>query len=711
MKTIQEQILEQLEKGKKWITQPKHWRMVLCFSILFLYLAGLLAQFLNIRSKWIPGNDLRLPSINPFKCLAMLFTPFGVQAIAGLFLFLTVIILFIWMNREDRAKMRYDKERNFWYSEKGVYGTAGWMSDKELRACFDVTPEEDAGKLDEIIYGCKDGMVVSRKADSMLGPHIAVMGSSGSMKSRTISRAMIISTAKKGNSLVVSDPKGELAADTMEYLKGYGYTVKVLNVVDPYRSHRFDGLEGARENPLFVSNIVQAVIDNTGGGIGDPIYDAAEGNLLSALIFLQFERDDIDYPSLKGAYQVLLDTGDTDDLDAYFDALQPPSRALMAYNLFRKASDNMRGNICLGLGVRLSVLQNEEIADLMCGNDMDLEALGKKKTAYFLILSDQDTTTRFVAATFFSLLFLRLVRYADMECEDRKLPIPVTLLLDEFCSIVGSINGFPQKLSNIRSRGIQVCIVFQQLGQLMNRFPDNLWSEILGNTDTIICLGCSADPVTAEYISKRSGEVTIYADTVMRQRNIFTPSVLQPNYRHSEGAGRRMLLTQDEVMRLPSNKMLVMVRGQQILELEKFDYTRNPEAAKFKPAPVRGLSIVPQPVPMAEDEALSVLKADKQPQKPSPSGSGAAPEAPQTISPLGKKSAGTKRQRNGKGVITKEADNSQLRIDDYIRYPSPVSEQDEGKASEAAVSNGQNAASGSDRTKTNGVQSISKPNV
>ena len=154
-----------------------------------------------------------------------------------------------------------------------------------------------------------------------------------------------------------------------------------------------------------------------------------------------------------------------------------------------------------------------------------------------------------------------------------------------------------------------------------------------------------------------------------------------------------------------------MVRGQQILELEKFDYTRNPEAAKFKPAPVRGLSIVPQPVPMAEDEALSVLKADKQPQKPSPSGSGAAPEAPQTISPLGKKPAGTKRRRNGKEVVAKNPDDSQLRIDDYIRYPSPVSEQDGGKESEAAVSNGQNTASGSDRTKTNGVQSISKPNV
>lgn len=710
MKMIREQILAQLEKGKGWLTEPKHRWLVLCFALLFFYLAGLLAQFLNIRSRWVPGDELRLPSINPFKCFVMLFTPFGLQAIAGLFLFLVVVLLFIWMNREDRPKMRYDKERNFWYSDKGVYGTAGWMSDEELRSTFDVTPEAEAGKLEEVIYGYKDGMVVSRKADSMLGPHIAVMGSSGSMKSRTISRAMIISTAKKGNSLVVSDPKGELAADTMEYLKGYGYEVKVLNVVDPYNSHRFDGLEGARENPLFVSNIVQAVIDNTGGGIGDPIYDAAEGNLLSALIFLQFERDDIDYPSLKGAYQVLLDTGDADDLDAYFDALQPPSRALMAYNLFRKASDNMRGNICLGLGVRLSVLQNEEIADLMCGNDMDLEMLGKKKTAYFLILSDQDTTTRFVAATFFSLLFLRLVRYADMECPDRRLPVTVTLLLDEFCSIVGSINGFPQKLSNVRSRGIQVCIVFQQLGQLMNRFPDNLWSEILGNTDTIICLGCSADPVTAEYISKRSGEVTIYADTVMKQRNIFTPSALQPSYRHSEGAGRRMLLTPDEVMRLPANKMLVMVKGEQMLELEKFDYIRNPESKKFKPIPIRGFSIVPQPLSMDREEALEALKSVPDPgsrEESDKEGSvetESVPPASPMGSPLAKKPTG---RRKRKGVVPTNSDESQLRIDDFVQYPSPASARERG----AAALEGPDAAGGADGKKTGGVQSISKPNV
>lgn len=671
-----EWIKEQIQKVRTFWKEPKHrWLILLC-SLVFFYLAGLLAQFLNNRYRWSPGEDLRLPSANPLKGLAMLFTPFGVQAIVGLFLFLLVVGLLIFMNCEDRTGMIYDKARRFWISSKGVYGTAGWMSDKEMETCFDVMPMERAGEVNEVIYGCNDGKVVSRKKDSMLGPHIAVMGSSGSMKSRTIGRAMLVSCAKKGHSLCVTDPKGELAADTMEYLKSYGYEVRVLNVVDPCNSHRFDGLEGGREYPLFVTNIVEAIISNTGGGMGDPIYDAAEGDLLTALIFLQFEREDIEYPTLKGAYQVLLDTGDVNDLDAYFAGLFPPSRALYAYNLFRKASDNMRGNICLGLGTRLAVMQNEEIADLMCGSDMDLQMLGKKKMAYFLILSDQDNTTRFVAATFFSLLFLRLVQYADMECPDRRLPIPVTLLLDEFCSIVGSINGFPQKLSNIRSRNLQVCIIFQQLGQLMNRFPDNLWSEILGNVDTIVCLGCSSDPVTAKFISDRSGEVTIYADTVMRQRNIFTPSMLQPSYRHSEGTGRRKLLTPDEVMRMDRSKLLLMVTGQQILELEKFDYTRNPESKKFIPTPVRGLEIVPQPPAVTVPDVPEILPKEEVPWQEN--------AAPAPVSALTKK--GRSRKTSGKGVVKDVADEMQLHIDDYVRQKEP------------------DAAPG-------GVHSIKKPNV
>lgn len=656
-----ERLDEITSKQKKIFKEPKYRYLAAGLITAFFYTAGLLAQFLNNRAGWRPGRELSLPSLNPFQCLAMLFTPYGLIAILGLFLFLVMAGLFFWMNREDRTGMTYDKERNFWYSDKGVYGTAGWMTDKRLRECFDLTPVERAGEVEGIIYGVKDGMVVSRKADSHLGPHIAVFGSSGSMKTRTIGRGMIISCAKQGRSLVVTDPKGELASDTMEYLKGYGYEVKVLNVVDPYNSHRFDGLEGARELPIFIHNIVEAIINNTGGGVGDPIYDHAEGALLTALILLQFEREDIEYPTLKGAYQVLLDTSDQKELDYYFSGCAADSRAKRAYNLFSKAGEKLRGNICLGLGVRLSIMQNEEIADLMCGNDMDLLALGQRKTAYFLILNDQDNTTRFVAATFFSLLFLRLVQYADQEAPGRTLPVPVTLLLDEFCSIVGSLNGYPQKLSNIRSRGLQVCQICQSLGQLMNRFPDYLWSEILGNIDTVICLGCSSDQVTAKFISDRSGEVTIYADTIMRQRNLYTPSALQPNYRHSEGAGRRKLLTPDEVMRLPSNEMLVMVNHEQLLKLEKFDYTRNPESKKFRPVPIRGLSIVPQPPSVPEQEALNILE-EKPKEKEKEQWDVEQP--PRSTVSLSSEKVSGRRRKNAEKEVVDEA--GQLRFDEYL---------------------------------------------
>lgn len=703
MAQIKEQIQKAWLKVRSLLKQPKFRLLIVVSLLFFLYVAGLLAQFLNNRFGWVPGKELLLPSLNPLKSLAMLFTPYGVQAVVGLFAFLLIVVLLSLMNREGRGEMTYDKERNFWISNKGVYGTAGWMDSKALKTCFDLTPVEQAGKVDGTIFGVKDGMVVSRKADSYLGPHIAVMGSSGSMKSRTISRAMIISCAKQGRSLVVTDPKGELASDTMEYLKSYGYEVQVLNAVDPYNSHRYDGLEGAREIPLFVSNIVDAIISNTGGGIGDPIYDNAEGALLTALIFLQFERDDVEYPSIKGAYQVLLDTSDADELDLYFSSLRLPSRALSAYNLFKKASDNMKGNICLGLGVRLSVMQNEEIADLMCGNDMDLQALGKKKMAYFLILSDQDNTTRFVAATFFSLLFLRLVQYADMEAPERTLPVPVTLLLDEFCSIVGSINGFPQKLSNIRSRGLQVCIVFQSLGQLMNRFPDNLWVEILGNIDTIVCLGCSSDPVTAKFISDRSGEMTIYADTVMKQRNIYTPSMLRPNFRHSEGTGRRKLLTPDEVMRLPRNEMLVMINGQQMLKLEKFDYTRNPESEKFRPIPIRGLEIVPQPASMPEKAAFLTLSLDDTDEIKEP---GFQKENVPSPTFSNEKKQRTVRRKKSEKEVVGEDQGTQLHIDDYFFKPQIDAAEKSHASRRASVPNKADFNKGPDS-----IQKISKPDV
>jgi len=595
------------EKALKYFKEPKYRKLAIALGFLFFYTAGIIAQFLNNRHNWAPGRELLLPSMNPFRGFAMLFTPFGAQALMGLLMLSILGVLLFYLFREDRRGMKYDKKRNFWYSEKGVYGTAGWMSDKDILECFDLTPEADAGNVKEVIYGVKDGMVISRKADSRLSEHTAVLGSSGSMKSRAFARGKIISCALKGESICCCDPKAELVSDTKVYLEEKGYTVKILNLVDPKNSDRFYGLDGAIEEPIFVSNIVEAAIANSGGAKGDHFFDAAEGNLLSALIFLQMESETGELPTIAGAYRTLISVSSVNELNDIFDELPPGSRGLRSYSLFRMASPNVQGNVIIGLGARLSVLQNDEIADLMSYPDMDMLALGKEKTAYFLVLSDQDTTMRFVSAMFFSLLFLRLVQFADMHCEDRRLPVPVNLILDELCSVVGTIKDFHIKMSNVRSRNIFVSYFFQALGQLQNRYPDNMWSEILSAADTTLIMGCN-DSVSADYVSERSGEVTIYADTVMKQRNIFMPAMLQPNFRHSEGAGRRKLLTLDEVLRMDHKDMLVMLRGQQVLQIEKFDYTRNPESMKFRPVPIKGLREVPQ-YPASPSSAPAAINA------------------------------------------------------------------------------------------------------
>lgn len=185
----------------------------------------------------------------------------------------------------------------------------------------------------------------------------------------------------------------------------------------------------------------------------------------------------------------------------------------------------------------------------------------------------------FLSSLFFSFLFIKLTRFADVSPEGR-CPVPVNLILDEFNNI-GRIGGAPdgsdfcRSLSVVRSRDIRVMIAVQSLGQLQNRYPNNLWAEIVGNCDIQLMLGCT-DDVTADYISDRSGEMCIVVDSTMTVKKTVAVTQVIPQYRESKGQGKRKLLTPDEVLRLPHEEMLVIIRGQNLLKLKKFDYTRHP---------------------------------------------------------------------------------------------------------------------------------------
>ena len=241
----------------------------------------------------------------------------------------------------------------------------------------------------------------------------------------------------------------------------------------------------------------------------------------------------------------------------------------------------MRSGVIIGLGSRLQIFQSKIIRQITSYDEIDLTLPGQKKCAYFCIVSDQDHSFDFLSSLFLSFIFIKLVRYADIHGENGQLPVPVHILADELGAASGTILDLQTKISVIRSRRISISCIFQNLPQMQNRYPYNAWQEILGNCDSTVFLGCT-DPITATFISERTGIASVNVSSEAKQLNSWRVSDYTPEYRRTESIGKRAVLTPDEVLRLPNEEMLCIIRGCNILKLKKLDYTKHPTAKQIK---------------------------------------------------------------------------------------------------------------------------------
>lgn len=200
-----------------------------------------------------------------------------------------------------------------------------------------------------------------------------------------------------------------------------------------------------------------------------------------------------------------------------------------------------------------------------------------------------------------------------------------------------TIADLTKKISTIRSRRLSISCIFQNLPQMQNRYPLNQWQEIIGNCDTQLFLGCT-DEMTAEFISNRTGEVGVEVSSRAKQLNTWRITDYTPEYRETHSIGKRKLMTPDEVLRLPLDEALIILRGQKVLKVGKYDYTLHPESRKLKPC--RTCDHVPewgkQPE-TAEPDFTSLMKPRAKPKKPraskpcpspEPAGAGATPSGP-----------------------------------------------------------------------------------
>jgi type IV secretion system protein VirD4 len=276
----------------------------------------------------------------------------------------------------------------------------------------------------------------------------------------------------------------------------------------------------------------------------------------------------IDQRSLGAIYK-MLSSDSFAQIEQIMGDLPNTHPAKAPYGIFRLANRQIWGNIAIGLGNRLGVFQNESIDKITKYNEIDLELPGRKPCAYFCIISDQDSSLEFLSSLFFSTLFVRLTNYARRYGENGRLPVKVNVCLDEFCN-VGKILDFKKIISTVRSRGINCQVIVQSAAQLSDRYEKKEGEELVGNCDTQLFLGCN-DQMTADYFSKKCGMVTIKVENnQMPLMPLFSPilNTTRP-YSQTKSNTQRALMLPDEILRMPNEQALVLLRGQKPLMLYK----------------------------------------------------------------------------------------------------------------------------------------------
>lgn len=534
-------------------------------------------------------------------------TPSPLQAIqyaiqfrySGIFFIIEILLLILfWISRwkySDKmgvmSKGRENEQKKFAYSKKGTYGTAQDMTEKEIENQFNTYSgfNSEGVKKGDIIFGYETGRkhrIVGfpkedYKKNITYNRNIMAVGVPGTGKTRKFIINQIISAIQRGESIVVPDTKGEIYKWTKKYAEQNGYITKIFNLCEQEYSDGWDILGEVRNNPEMTDVLVDTIIENTGGWID--FWDKAEGNVLKAVILLK-SVGKCDITNTKGSDNTFGDVYkfiagiSIEEFHAAFAYLQsqmPEHPAILPY-LAAKRSDekkNILGDVLHGLSSRLQLFQSEQLRRITGTKDIDFELAGKRPCIYYLRFSDQNKTYKFITSLFFTVMYNKLVSYADSQLSG-KLPVPVNMLLDEFSNI-GEIPDFNSKLSTVRSRGINTTIIIQNIPQIKTHYPDDIWEEIVEDCDIFICLGVGNGEQTATFISNLTGVGTIEADS-----NSIT--LTDGTIRSTSGAGKRNVYTPDEIRRMDPSHLLMIVRGKNCFELEKIDFTENPESKLFE---------------------------------------------------------------------------------------------------------------------------------
>ncbi len=455
------------------------------------------------------------------------------------------------------------------YRRREEHGSAKWGEAKEINKKYHQAPEENNKLLTQNVSIGYNAKLHRRNFNTL------VVGGSGAGKTRFYAKPNIM---QANTSFVVLDPKGEILRDTGGLLKAKGYEVRVLDLINMERSDRYNPfkyIESDNDVQRLVTNLFKSTTPK-GSQSNDPFWDTAASMLLLSLIFyLKYEAppEEQNFPMVME----LLRAGDIDeeneaagsaldDLFAMLETDNPAHIALKYYKAYRSGSAKTLKSIQITLAARLEKFNLESLATLTSTDELDLQSLGEKKVALFAIIPDNDTSFNFLVSILYTQLFQQLFFVADHK-HGGALPVHVHFLMDEFAN-VSLPDDFDKILSVMRSRGVSVSIILQNLAQLKALF-EKQWESIVGNCDEFVYLGGN-EQSTHKYVSELLGKETIDTNSYGRSDG------MRGNFSTNFQVAGRELLTADEVRMLDNQYAIVFIRGERPVLDYKYDLLTHP---------------------------------------------------------------------------------------------------------------------------------------
>ena len=489
-----------------------------------------------------------LPSLHPFDLVIGLCCGAGMR-------------LAVYLKSKNAKKYRHGME----------YGSARWGNAK------DIEPFMAPKFSDNIILTKTERLMMSNRPPdpkNARNKNVLVVGGSGSGKTRFWLKPNLLQCH---SSYVVTDPKGTIVLECGQAMLKNGYKVKVLNTINFKKSMHYNPFSYVHSEKDILKLVTTLMTNTKGEGSGgDPFWEKSERLLLTALIaYLHYEApvEEQNFATLLemlNTMQVLEDDEEYQNpVDLLFEDLaktKPNSVAGRQYKLYKLAAGKTAKSILISCGARLAPFDIQELRDLTMYDELQLDTLGDKKTALFLIMSDTDSTFNFLISMVYTQLFNLLCDKAD-DVYGGKLPIHVRCLIDE-CANIGQIPNLEKLVATIRSREISACLVLQAKSQLKAIYKDNA-DTIIGNMDSQIFLGGS-EPGTLKDLSEMLGKETIDSFNTSDTRGN------SPSYGTSFQKLGHELLSRDEIAVLDGGKCILQLRGVRPFLSDKYDLTKHP---------------------------------------------------------------------------------------------------------------------------------------